>query len=652
MKIIRAALAVAALAIAHPAVAAQYSAPRIRVPTSNTNVDQLCDVPFGSVTPVCSHQVNKTTGAVTVLPSALTGVDSSATTAQPTGTTTPASLAALHGDHPNVRFFGAANPSGHWNGDGLNDDAPALQAAIAYYCTLPRGGRIDYPAGDSLWLETVVQPCSQVQIIGRGAGTVGHDVGTLRRSASTHIVWGGAAGATMLSVRPNAATLTSAGYVYMTATTTGGTTTYAPTNSTQRLANVDVEGFQFDCNQIAGTGLDVRSARGSRFHNTGLSCSTSVMTMDTVPLDESNDIQQNWVWLEFNQIFGGTGYGLYCGGRTPPVLVYSDNSKQPHGGNCSNNIFEHVYGYVANGDGVHFAYSDHNKGFDFGFINGGGSHRGIVFEGSTANTNDVAYANHVELEAGAAVVAQGTDTSGIVGPALYNSIGQLDPADGGVFTTGAGTKSIYETDAGNFFGLRGFGTDTPAYALDSASESRVASLHLGNSSSDAFLYNDGANGFDLRVGPAGTYRYLTLSAAGALAVPSLALGTPLPVTSGGTGSNGGPWTIFSPVTFATGGSGVTVPVYRASYLQQGDLLRMAVSITLNYSSAPTKFDIPMPVGVAAATGPSACSAGDVTTAGPVYATSNAGPTVTVGWTGLPTPNSGDVIAVNCSIEIH
>ena len=49
MKIIRAALAVATLlALALPATAAQYiRARRIRVQTtSNTNIDQLCDVPY------------------------------------------------------------------------------------------------------------------------------------------------------------------------------------------------------------------------------------------------------------------------------------------------------------------------------------------------------------------------------------------------------------------------------------------------------------------------------------------------------------------------------------------------------------------------------------------------------------------------------
>lgn len=372
------------------------------------------------------------------------GVPGDPMTVRPAGVLNATPLVALYGDHPSVRMFGSANASGHWNGDGVNDDAPAINATIAYYCSLPYGGNIDIPNGTAAIASTISIPCSNVHNKGQGTGAPFHDIGTGALDFGTSLKWIGPAGGTMVSIQPPAGTATA---------------------STTRKSNDDFTGILLEGNGVAGTGLDMRSVSGSSIKVAYHNLTAYGVRVDTTPLAEFDDPQGNDFWIEGSNE-ATSGVGVLCDGTA---------TTGANNGNCSLNHFRHVFLRIKNGDGFVFGYSDHNflDYLNVQVASGGVGGRGLVFRagaqiGSTGN-GYVSYNNVVRYVTGPApIVAQGTESAAY--PSHDNIILDLDRSNATPFPSG-GTGATYRvvTDNGNIFSQNeglGINTDSPSATLD------------------------------------------------------------------------------------------------------------------------------------------------------------------------------------------
>ena len=85
--------------------------------------------------------------------------------------------------------------------DGVTDDTTAHQKALNFLATLPTGGRLNCPAGQTNISATLTRTVSNVSIQGQGRGAPQDN--TPQNIASTIFNWIGAAGATMMSVAPS-----------------------------------------------------------------------------------------------------------------------------------------------------------------------------------------------------------------------------------------------------------------------------------------------------------------------------------------------------------------------------------------------------------------------------------------------------------------
>ena len=536
-------LAVATLLPTGPDLAGGLPTAQVVMPTGDPRWAMLCDVVLGQTGgPVCSREIDKATAQVRTLASAPAGVDGSGLGGMGSGQGALVALALVNADRPTVRSFATEAHPLHM--DGLHDDAPVIQAAIAFYCALGHGGTIHIPSGDYAIATPITQPCSDIHLVGPGTGSVGHDVAQAVRNTDfgARFIWRGARGGTILRVGPPAQTI------------------YPSTM--QGVTDADVIGIQFDCDGgLAAVGLDVASTRGSRFEGASIACGQHGLFLHTVPIGDTNDVQQNRIWWQFNNLFTA-GDGVYCG-ATPRASLPAGEPM----GNCSDNTFELVRGFISAGYGLVFAESDHNFVEDVECINGSKEFKQpcLMFHGGTANQVDVAYGNTVHREAGGAVIAEGCAVAvnttlgligvpgntaimttgtcvttrgpgrpgptpvaigkGVVGPSLYNRVTQLDLGDLGSAVVGIGARFTYETDAGNFFGPRGFGTDDPHYGLDAVGETRLGSIHLGGGANGTFIYPDDANGLNIRVGSDSHYGYVKLNAEGRITAPGLTTGT-------------------------------------------------------------------------------------------------------------------------------
>jgi hypothetical protein len=335
------------------------------------------------------------------------------------------------------------NADGGLNRDGVHDDAPAINAAIASSCSEPYRTDIRLPAGVIAIASTIQIPCSNLRILGHGTGAPFHDTGRNEPEASTTLKWIGPKRGTMVAMRP----LTR------------------QSKPERRNAGNDFEGILLDGGSTAGTGLDLRSVSGSRIRVAFHDLTAVGVRVDTAPIGEFVDPQGNDFWIEGDNEHT-TGIGVLCDGTA------RTGANQ---GNCSMNIFRHVFLRIKQGDGFMFGYSDHNS-VDYLNVQAaeGATGRTLVFRASSetipsSNLGYVAYNNWVRFVTGhTPIVAEGTETARY--PSHDNAILNLDRSNSTPFPTVGKAASVKVwTDSGNLFQTNvgsGINTDTPKHEWD------------------------------------------------------------------------------------------------------------------------------------------------------------------------------------------
>ena len=151
--------------------------------------------------------------------------------------------------------YSSANPSGYLSStnmaafpvlsygaffDGINDDQPAIMAAISA-AEAVGGGVVVLPSGKGCLANTIVQPNDNIHIVGGGIPRV-YDPVTGSYDSGTVLTWIGASGGTMISIGPAQDVVAG-----------------------RARSNADLRGVMFDCAGRAGVGILIASVSYSRF---------------------------------------------------------------------------------------------------------------------------------------------------------------------------------------------------------------------------------------------------------------------------------------------------------------------------------------------------------------------------------------------------
>ena len=257
--------------------------------------------------------------------------------------------------------------------DGVTDDAPAINAAIATLAD-QGGGVIQLPQGTIAIASTIAVTTSNILIRGWG-GDQRHDVGSQHTAAATRLKWTGSAGGTMVSfISPTGA-------------------------SAQKMRGGGLRSLTLDANSSAAKCLDIQSWNSAEFKDLFMyePTSTAINVNVVATLGEARDSQENVfdrIWIT---ALGGSAEAITMDTATV-------------GANPSYNRF---YGFVIqinDGTGLALYNCDNNFFHDFRiFVTGAGN--AVEFHGSNSNANYVARDNVLEhFTTTSSIIARGTST--------------------------------------------------------------------------------------------------------------------------------------------------------------------------------------------------------------------------------------------------
>lgn len=401
-------------------------------------------------------------------PIAIAGVDagSAAALALDLADSTSAAKGAALSAYNRARAYSAASVGGQLRGlQILANDLTSLLAAIAEAKTAGRPTVI-WLNGTVSTTATILVDAPNITIKGAG-GDTSHDVGSSGGGARARINWGGIAGGTVVRF----------------ASPTGA--------SNQACSGGGMQGVFVDCAGVAAIGLQVQSWRKGVFSDLHFDNPTTVgLDIGVVAtLGEARDPQNNEfrrISSRHYEVAGGTGGLLRLGGDATA--------------NTSLNYFEQLDCSFLNGDAYIFNNTDNNVVMKARAFRGvGGTGNALVFNGSNANSEQVARGNiflQLSTNGPLPIVHRGTET--FTHPSINNNVWWIDFDNGySTPTFGTGATGSWSDTRGLQGGMFFVGTsagDNITNAL--AARSRLGAsgaLHLVNGSSDHLQLSDAAN---------------------------------------------------------------------------------------------------------------------------------------------------------------
>lgn len=250
----------------------------------------------------------------------------------------------------NSTFYAQGYGSCAWTSVG--DVGPCINLAIAAAAT-QGGGTVVIPAGTFGVATPIVQNKSGVKLMGQGHGIARDTIVVATYQAVTHLLWNGAAGATMFNVEPS-----------------------PNTGSVQSLFAVDVWGIVFDCNSIANIGFRAAAVVSSQFNVAGAECRSINVLFTTDNITDTPGTQDNDIWA----------YSRSTNISFSPTGIMFDSCAFNCQWNFSFNRVHKAFAWYANGDGIVWGDSDNNLIDDMS-----------AFRNPTGTGNPIVFANHAYI---------------------------------------------------------------------------------------------------------------------------------------------------------------------------------------------------------------------------------------------------------------
>jgi hypothetical protein len=361
-----------------------------------------------------------------------------------------------------VKDFGAG-------GDGVTDDTAAVQAAIDSR-EAANGGVLVFPVGTYRISSTLTINASNLLLQGEG-GDRSHGVGTQGASASTKLVWVGAAGGTVVQF----ASLEGA--------------------SAQKQSGGGIVGFFIECAGSAAIGIRLVSWDLGVFQNIAIiNPTTAAIDINVAEtLGEARDSQNN----KFSQI------SVRCveGAAATACVLRVDGDATA---NTSLNVFEQIDGTFLNGTAFLLKNSDNNLFLRCrAFRAGGGTGASIEFQGSNISAAYTARTNiFLHFTSNATPIARGTTSYTYA--STNNSLLLLDQDNATPVPTVETGASVFYTRTDNIAGMSGVagvaaGETATAVGLAKSRRTSTSSLWLYNGSEDHMQLDDGTNKWGIRL---------------------------------------------------------------------------------------------------------------------------------------------------------
>jgi hypothetical protein len=365
-------------------------------------------------------------------------------------------------DIVSVKDFGAV-------GDGVADDTAAIQAAIDSR-EAANGGVLVFPVGTYRISSTLTINASNLLLQGEG-GDRSHGVGTQGASASTKLVWVGAAGGTVVQF----ASLEGA--------------------SAQKQSGGGMIGFFIQCAGSAAIGIQLVSWDLGVFQNIAIiNPATAAIDINVAAtLGEARDSQNN----KFSQI------SVRCveGAAATACVLRVDGDATA---NTSLNVFEQIDGTFLNGTAFLLKNSDNNLFLRCrAFRAGGGTGASIEFQGSNISAAYTARTNiFLHFTSNATPIARGTTSYTYA--STNNSLLLLDQDNATPVPTVETGASVFYTRTDNIAGMSGVagvaaGETATAVGLAKSRRTSTSSLWLYNGSEDHMQLDDGTNKWGIRL---------------------------------------------------------------------------------------------------------------------------------------------------------
>lgn len=356
-------------------------------------------------------------------------------------------------------------------GDGATDDAAAIQAAITAIQTAG-GGQLTFPAGTYNISTTLTISASNVMLAGAG-GDMTHNVGTQGASASTKLVWTGAASGTMVKF----------------ASPTGA--------SAQKQNGGGMVGFFLQCAGVAGIGLQIQSWDMGEFRDLGIiNPATTGVDMGVVAtLGDAKDPQNN----RLSQISVRCAEGS---GAAASFLRLDGDSTA----NTSLNVFEQIDGIFVNGNAYLLKNCDNNVFIRCRAFRASGTGASIEFQGSNSALAQTARSNvFLHFTSNAAAICRGT--SSYTYASYDNNLLYLDQDNSTPAPTVETGSSVYYSRTDNIASKTGIiqiagGSSAAEVTSAKTRMASTESMRLYNGSANHLNLDDGTNVWGMRINSA------------------------------------------------------------------------------------------------------------------------------------------------------
>lgn len=263
-----------------------------------------------------------------------------------------------------------------WSSSG--DVGPCINLAIAA-AAAQGAGTVMVPGGTYGIGTAITQHTSGVHLLGAGVGSPRDNFNASTFQAPTHLIWNGAAHATVFNLEPT-----------------------PNTGSAESLYDVDVWGITFDCNLTADIGFRAAAVVSSHFNIGGGECQSINILFTTDNITDAPGDQDNDIWA----------YSRSTSGTQAPTGIMFDSYANLATWNFSFNRVHKAFAWFGNGDGIVIGDSDNNLFDDIGtFRNPTGTGTPVVLanhaytspNGITANGHP--YSNNYRHLTGASMIA-------------------------------------------------------------------------------------------------------------------------------------------------------------------------------------------------------------------------------------------------------